>query len=275
MTGSDITRRREAIGLSLDALAESLGEHQEQVAAWERIEGPIPRTLARRLEWCLALAERDAAIRDAGIPDCEVVAAIVAAQPPAATPQDAEALTRKLDAHATGCAICQQRQAVWDAQPPLPPPPLPAWVAIFGRLGEVADRLPPYLRPALWGALAFGAMTLIRVAILLPAGSISRAPQAAAAVGFAVLAGGYGGAIGGIAHHLARRWSLTWGRAGDFFTGVIVAGAVALGVGLPLAAFGGDPMFRSAFWWGVLAIGSLLVGIILGFRTFRREAHPD
>jgi hypothetical protein len=63
MTGSDISRRRSAIGLTLEDLARALHEHPDQVRAWEGIEGTLPRSLARRLDWTLALEEREAAVK--------------------------------------------------------------------------------------------------------------------------------------------------------------------------------------------------------------------
>jgi hypothetical protein len=275
LTGPDIVRRRDAIGLSLDDFAFRLHEHPEQVRAWEGIRSPIPRSLARRLDWVLALAEREAAIRAAGIPPCPVVQELTSTPMPKRTPETLSALAAKLHTHAATCPVCQQRQAVWDAQPPLPPPPLPPFMALLASIHAHAEGLPSYLRPAIWGALGFGALTLFRAAILLGATRGAGLPQAAMAVGLGVAIGAYGGAAWGLAYHFARPAFTRYGRTGDYLTGVAVAAAIGVAVSAPLAAFKVDPLFRKPVWWVILAIAALVIGLVLGHRVFRTRTTPD
>lgn len=65
--------------------------------------------------------------------------------------------------------LCRARDAWVDAHcPPLPEPPLPLWIKGVGLLGKLADRLPPWARPAVHVGAAFGAYSLIKVFFMLP-----------------------------------------------------------------------------------------------------------
>jgi hypothetical protein len=137
-------------------LGDWLTEPADQVEAWERITGPLPASIARRLNWALANEERQQAVEAAGHRVCSEVERILAP----ATPGDVkEALARyeRVEAHMTTCPVCQARKSFLDTLPPLPSPlstwdrlrsPLDSLVA----LADWAEQRPTWLRRGLYGA---------------------------------------------------------------------------------------------------------------------------
>ena len=147
MTGADITRRRQVLDLSLPALAELLNEHPDQLQQWEGIAGRLPGALERRLNWTLALEEREASLRSQGIVPCPERQRLELSAGPTPTNQQVEGLLAQIDTHTAGCPLCQRRQAAIEKLPPPPPVPLPGWVTTLGWIHDRIHRLPAPLRP--------------------------------------------------------------------------------------------------------------------------------
>jgi len=75
----------------------------------------------------------------------------------------------QLTEHQRACPTCLAREAwVKEHCPPLPEPPLPLWVKAIGQLGKLAERLPPWARPAVHVGAVFGAYSLIKLFFMMP-----------------------------------------------------------------------------------------------------------
>ena len=105
LTGPDLQRRRLALGLTARALGDLLDEHGQQVEAWEQITGPLPAPVSRRVDWTLAIEEREHALAAAGHPPCPVAAAFHGTMKPG----DIRAFrlaVKQANEHAQSCLAC-------------------------------------------------------------------------------------------------------------------------------------------------------------------------
>lgn len=267
MTGLDLERRRRALGWTADQLGEAVGEHAEQVGQWERIGGALPGSVARRVEWALALEERQRAMVAAGLPECPVAEGIFAALPAG----DTEAFNRAVEAaelHAGACEACQARARFAETLPPLPPPPLGPLFRAIGGLHQWNQGLPAWLRPGVWGAAGFGAMTLFRVALLsLMRGGPTR--EGGLAILMALGAGAWGGVVGGVAYRAVRPRTRHLGRRGDYLTGIACAWTVLSAFVVPYALYSGNRGFQEPVVWISMVVGATVGGVYLGRAWFR------
>jgi len=268
MTGPELSQRRSRAGLSIEQLAEALDRHVDEVAGWERIEGKLPRSIARDVEWIVASVERGRAFEAAGIPQCEWVVE----RERELDSQDAKALEAwiaQVEAHAKTCAVCQRREAFAQTLPPLPPVPLSPQLRLFVAVSDRIQRLPGWLRPAAVGAILIGGLTIVRALLQLvlrrAAPSLEMPLTVLAAVGL----GAYGGAVGGLAYRAAHQRTKRLGAFGPYALGIICVYAYLLAFGIPLAVFSRDDMFRSASGWIAFAAVGTVLGLIIGRSWFR------
>jgi len=272
MTGPELSQRRSRAGLSIEQLAEALNRHVDEVAGWERIEGNLPRSVARDVEWIVASAERGRAFETAGIPQCPWVAE----RDRELDSQDAKALEAwiaQVEAHAKTCAVCQRREAFAQTLPPLPPVPMSPQLRLLVGVLDRIQRLPGWLRPAAVGAILIGGLTLVRAILLLvirrAAPSLEMLLTVLAALGL----GAYGGAVGGVAYAAAHKPTRKLGAFGPYALGIICAYAYLLAFGIPLAVFGGEELFRSVSGWIAFAVVGTVFGLIIG-RSWFRDSGP-
>ena len=274
MTGADLLHRREMLGLSRDQFADAIAEHPEQIAEWEGIRGTLPSGLSRRLEWALANEERLVAMRAAGIEDCPWVEARLEG----ASSSDLKDLRQRLaavESHGESCPLCQRRKAFVATLPPLPPPPLPASARLIGAMASGVGRLPAWVRPAAWGAIGIGTVTLLRTFLMVALGRVAVSSALVLLVVEAVGLGAYGGAVGGGAYALVRSPLRRYGRAGDYLTGLACAYSYVLAFGLPMALFTSEPMLRRPAGWLVLAVVATVFGLLIGHSWFRARSTPS
>lgn len=274
MTGAELARRRVAAGLTLDQLAEVLGEPAAEVERWESIDGSLPGSLQRRIEWELAVLERDRAIDAAGLPDCATATAIVDGADPARS-KDLERRMRELEAHAPGCEICTARDAFVRTLPPLPPVPHSAAVRALAWMIERGRRLPPWLRPAALGGVLMLALTLFRAIVRIGVGGAPLTARTGLMVLGAAAVGVYLGLLGGLAHHFAGRRVMGVRAVGPYLAGVLVLGAMALGVGVPSWVIGGAPLAEVKADLLVGGVVVPLLGAVLGHALYRPTARDD
>ena len=175
MTASEARDARLALKLSEDALAAETNTTAAIVAAWESGRIKVPRHIAVDLTWRVAQAERFAALEAAGLPQCPWVEAFEAERVPEKL-ADQNAHFERLLAHGKSCDVCKARAAYVDERfPPMPPAPLPAWMTVVRAIGTRIEALPRWARPAVSGAIFFGAYSLFRLIFLVPA--IVRSPR--------------------------------------------------------------------------------------------------
>jgi hypothetical protein len=271
MTGTDLARRRTELGLSHDQVGEWLNEHADQIAAWERISGPLPAGLAKRLDWALANERRERDLEAAGHPPCPEATRILATPPEIGA--DGQLARYKLaQAHAAKCPRCQGRMAAIATLPPLPPLPLPAWMSLFAKVSGQVARLPAALRPAAWGALLMGTWTSAKVVLRLLIFPAGFSPQLAVTVLEAIGLGTYGGAVGGAAYTLVRPRVRHLGRPGDYLTGLACAYAFLLAFGLPVALFTDDRTLQGPLGWGMFFVFATIVGLAIGRSWFKSDS---
>jgi len=274
MTGTDLRRRREALGLSYDQLADVLHEHPDQIAEWEGITGALPGSLSRRLDWVLANEGRIEAIRAAGVEDCQWVERRLQG----ASAHNLKDLQRRLaevEIHGTSCPTCQRRKAFVASLPPLPTPPLPATVRLIGTIIQRVGRLPRWSRPAAWGAIGIGALAVVRVLLMVALGRVALSGALLLLLAQAIGLGAYGGAVGGGAYALVRSPLRRYGRLGDYLTGLACAYSYVLAFGLPIAWLTREPMLQRPEGWLILAAAATVFGLIIGHSWFREASPPS
>lgn len=267
MTGPDLLRRRTELGISLDELAESMEEHVDQVRGYEQIPGKLSAQLALRLEYALAWTDRTKRLNAAGLPSCAELEGIFAGM------KDKKELERRIklaDQHTAKCELCQAREAMMKAFPPLPPMPIPTSARFFMALSTQIERLPKMLRPAGWGAVLIGGMTLVRAGFYFLFHP-TRALQAIGAILAAIGVGAYGGAVGGVVYGVTRPRTLRFGRLGDYLTGLACSFAYLLAFAVPMALFTDEEMLRHVSGWVIFAVLGIVFGIVLGHSLFKHE----
>ena len=212
MTSDELLAARGALGFSHDAMAAELGLTPAIVRAWERGSLAIPRVYADAVQWRVYVHARDVALAESGIAPCQWVERFEA-QPPARSSAEERRRLQTFVAHAEGCSLCRARHAFVRERFPVPPePPLPAWLRFLSAAQARLRRLPEWARPAVTGALVFGAMTLIRILLVFPSPSRvggSWATTAITLVGAILAALVIGAAVGAlwgvVRRFLARR----------------------------------------------------------------------
>ncbi len=270
MTGLDLQRRRIALGLSADALGELVNEHAQQVESWERTSAPLPASLTRRLEWILATQERERQLVAAGHPPCEL-AKQAFGDPKPGNLASVEAAAERVEEHARSCQRCQAREAYLATLPALPDPPFPVTFRLMAGLIQIAERLPPMLRPALYGACLLGVMTIVRGVVMLAVSPRSLSPKTALMLLAAMGIGAYGGAVGGVAYGLVRPRTRRFGRGGDYLTGIACVYAYMLAFLVPLALLGVEPLLYTRMGAGVFVLLGTIFGLVVGHFWFRDD----
>lgn len=158
-----IAAARETIGWSYEKLSEALDVSVDKLRAWEIGQRRIPRRYSRTLQAYVVLAEKDAALRRAGHPQCEWSAA----WDKAPFPEDDDAMLktlRELQDHERTCPTCIAREEYARKHLPPPPPfPMPRSWAVFSVAIEMVDRLPRWPRAFILGALIATAFILFDI----------------------------------------------------------------------------------------------------------------
>lgn len=256
---------RKALGWTDDEVAAELGVTTAVVRGWAAGSAPIPRRHAQQLVWQAAVAERQAALRESGLPECSWLNAHMGV-----IPEDAGALerhARATEAHLASCEVCQARER-YEAEHfgPLPPPPQPAWIGVFQWIAHV----PSWARPAVIGATILIGIVLVRTLFLVPA--LMATPARLGEVVLAIVAAGGAGAAGGLAYSLTRPSLRKLGVVGAYLTGIVCVFAYmgALAVAAPLAF--GERIVEERADLVIFAIVSVFFGLVMGHSWFR---DPD
>src|SRR5687767_9091358 len=164
MTAEDLSRARALLGLSPGELAAEIGLTEPVVRAWENGSLRIPQQYAIQIVWRAAVAERQAALASSGLPECTWVNRWMEAAPPGGGATQREHLD-SLRRHAAVCPHCTARARFVEQNfPPMPDLPVPPALRALRAAGTMLRRFPGWLRAAVVGAVAVGALTIVRVA---------------------------------------------------------------------------------------------------------------
>ena len=260
---------RQRLQQSDEELADFLGVSPGTVLAWIEARREVPRRYAQQIEWLAASAEREAALRDSGLPECHWMQAHVAK--PLADDQDAVLKhVKAANDHVEGCPVCRAReQFIEERFGPMPPMPQSGWMRVFAWI----ERIPPWARPAAVGAAILGAIVSLRVAFALPV--LFSNPDKLGEALLAVAAAAGAGAAGGFAYTLTRPSLRRLGRIGDYLTGIVCVFAYmgALALVAPLAF--GERLIKDRAGLIVFVVVSAFFGLVVGHTWFRGQSAND
>lgn len=265
---------RDALGLSTAELAKELLLDEANVTNWEAGRVRAPKRIERDLIWRAAVARRDEALKHSGLPECAWTTAWEAKLEDPAGQARLQEYIQELNAHSASCDVCSAR-VQWCSEhlPPLPPPPLSPVENLLGHFANAVTKLPPWARPAAWGALIVGAMTLFRGIITMLGQGFSW--MMIGGMLAAIVVAGYAGAVGGVAYYFAKPRVERFGRYAEYVLGIVCVIAYLLAFGIPLALIS-RPGLAELTVMAVIALPvSALFGVILGRQFIPRERRSS
>jgi transcriptional regulator with XRE-family HTH domain len=169
MTSQEAATARQRLGLSVEDLSAELGLTPDVVKGWEAGLVRVPNRVAEDLRWRRALQDREEALLTSGLPDCEWMVAWEKEETPDDTKAHA-AYMERADKHLKVCPVCNAREQFVAARfGEMPKPPLPAWMTALGWVAIRVEKLPEWARPGVWIGLAFGAYSMFRIILFIPA----------------------------------------------------------------------------------------------------------
>ena len=264
MMSRDVQTTRQFLGLTPEQLASELDVTPAVIIAWERGETSPSKHHLRLLEWHRAVRERQQLMHTKGLAQCSTARQLL--EDLMKAPRAGTREQRALDEHEATCPTCIATAAYEKTLPPLPDYPLGPLNRAFTALPERIGRLPPWARPAAWGAVFIGALVLLRAFAFLLLGNFDW--RVLIVVPLGLLLGGYLGAVGGIVYYFVRPRTRQLGRWGDYLTGMACAGGYLLAFLLP-AAIAGDEMGRDPVAWVSAGIMAVVFGLAVGHFAFR------
>lgn len=267
MTAAEFNAARRALGQTDDQLAAELDVTPGVVRAWAAGSTRIPRRCAEQIRWLEALAERDAALRASGLPDCEWMRE----EEERPLPSDTDALLQRakaMTAHAQACPVCTARERyAREHCSSMPALPQPGWMRILGWV----ERVPAWARPAAVGALLLGAIVSLRILFALP--FLFSAPAKMGAALVAVLSAAGAGAAGGASYSLTRPTLRKLRRPGDYLTGIVCVFAYMGSLALVAPYAFGERLIDDRAGWVIFSIVSIFFGLVVGHSWFRETAE--
>jgi hypothetical protein len=270
MTAEDLTRARALLGLSPAELAAEIGQTEPVVRAWEDGSLRIPRQYAIQIVWRAAVAERQAALASSGLPECAWVARWMEMTP--ATGHTQREQVTALRRHAATCPQCTARARFIEQNfPPMPDLPMPGPLRALRAAGKALQRLPRWLRATVVGAVAFTVFSIFQVAGTTMGGEGPSPLDALRLIGFSFLEGAYLGTVAGITYAIVRDPLRKLGRAGDYIAGILCVWAFLLASLIPSQLQTGRPAFDTPDQAAAVAVGSAIIGAIIGHLWFRRR----
>lgn len=258
----EILREREAVGVTLEALAEYAEVEASELAEWER-SGGVPRAYRAQVKWALWAARRDVLLENSELSECEWIQK----QEDDVSDTDPKIIAE----HLNTCEICVARSKYVEEH--VGPMPAMGSGVLMWTLAHV-DRFSGWKRSAVAGALLLLAMAGIGVVILLGIGLVNLD------LGYILQAFGLfivlvvGGAAGGITYHAASPLRQR-GGLGYYGASILTVYGYLLGVlgmiTLATTVVGWeaiDPelgaMLTDPVGWVVAAILGVFFGVVLG-----------
>jgi transcriptional regulator with XRE-family HTH domain len=159
---------RDKLGLSVADLAHELGLTPNVVEAWERGSVSVPSKLAKELKWREAVVDRQRALVESGLAECDWMAAWESEPVPDKLETHTAHLERALN-HQKSCEICQAREKfARERFGEMPARPMAWWMRGLAWIASRAEKLPEWAQPAVWVGLAFGFYSVVRIIFFLP-----------------------------------------------------------------------------------------------------------
>jgi hypothetical protein len=266
VNATELRQARTTLGQSEEELAANLGVAPDLVRTWGTGRTAVPRRYAQEIEWLVAVAEREDALRTSGLPECGWMEAHV--QKP--LPDDPDQIPAHLETgnrHAETCDVCVARDRfVAERFGPMPPMPQPGWMRVVAWF----ERVPSWARPAAVGAVILGAIVSVRILFALPL--LFSVPAKLGEALLAVFAAAGAGAVGGFAFTLTRPRLRRLGRIGDYLTGIVCVfsymGALAL---VAPVAFG-ERVIKDQASLIIFVVVSAFFGLVVGHSWFRDQS---
>jgi hypothetical protein len=273
MTPAEIGDARRRLGLTPERMAVELGIPQHAYEACEEGSATLPRHQAQMLVYLVAAEERDAALAASGLPECSWIAEWDRRAPAADAKLDATVRhMEEAQAHVAECPTCKAREDfVREHFPDMPAPPAPTWIRVAGAANDWLQKRPAWMRPALVGAAALAAMTLVRVVFLLP--SAASNPGALGTALLAVLLASGAGAVGGLVYALAGRPLRGVPVVGPYLAGIVAVAGYMTAIVTMMALSGEERVVDGGVGDGIatVAIVSVLFGCVVGHQWLRPE----
>lgn len=263
MTGRQVRERREALGVPTERFAEALGV---PVATLTELEGAgrIPARLGERLArvlWEFASAD---ALAESGLPECDAVRALLAADPP-----DERAVAH----HLRRCPICHARAAYVHHRVGHAPRP-PGLTGLAMRVVDLFGDGPAWLRSAMGGVAMVLTLVAAPIVICLASALIFRDHEyvgwAVVFSAVALVAGGCGGLVYAATARLRERgtvghdvsWVLSVYSYIALTIAVVYEASFKLRVIPPQADVAA--MARQPWEWAFLLVVGAIFGVIIG-----------
>jgi transcriptional regulator with XRE-family HTH domain len=175
MTPQEAIAARNILGLTQENLAADLGLTPSVIAAWEAGSVRIPKRFEEQLRFDAAVKERGDAVAASGLQECEIDKAWENEK----LPDDPKAMNEYLERglkHRASCPRCIARdEFIKNRFGKMPPMPMSTSMRAFGAVADTLEKWPRWAQPAGWGALLFGAYSVMRVVFMLP--RLARNPQ--------------------------------------------------------------------------------------------------
>jgi transcriptional regulator with XRE-family HTH domain len=146
VTPQELATIRKRLGLTPDSLAAELNLTPGIVEAWESGRIGASRRAEQWLTWRGAMLDRDEAVSASGLPECATLRAVATDVTGGEGTKAARQRADTVLAHLAVCPTCLARKRFLDERfPPMPPPPLPAALAlivwIHGRINAIRLRI--------------------------------------------------------------------------------------------------------------------------------------
>jgi DNA-binding XRE family transcriptional regulator len=268
MNGPALVEARTRLARTPDQMAAELGIPPHAYAACEAGRATLPRRHAEQLAFRLGAIDREEALAASGLPACTWMERWGAELPASRAALDAH--VARAESHASTCTTCRARDAfIAERFPPLEAPSLPGWARALNAFGGWVEARPDWLRPAIWGASALVALTMLRVLFALPLAV--REPRVLLVALGALLASAAIGTFGGLVYALLGRPLRPLPVVGPYLAGIVGVGGYLL-AGLALVSLTDDAPRDPASLTTILLVVSLLLGAFVGHRWLRAPA---
>lgn len=265
MTTAEFNEARKILARTDDQLAADLDVTPDVVRAWADGRARVPKRHARLIQYSVAAEERQSALRASGLPECEWMRK-KDEELEKLGDDDLLEVAKEMKEHSKTCPMCVARARFLDEHfGPMPALPAPPWLRIFGLIAAI----PSWARPAAIGAIALGAITMLRILAALPLLLSNPAKVGEALV--AVLAAACAGAAGGAIYSLARPVLRKLGRVGDYLTGIVCVFAYMGALALVAPYAFGERLVNGRGDLAMFAILSAFFGLFIGHSWFRER----
>jgi DNA-binding XRE family transcriptional regulator len=152
MSPSEFMAARKTLGLTHEEMADELGLTPHVIAGIENRNARVPKGIESKVNWLVAVAQRDAVLAASGLPECPVALKLELELERAFDQRnldDAEKADEALTTHSADCRACNALEEYANKHaPPIPDFPESVWLRPITYLLGLLERLPPPLFPS-------------------------------------------------------------------------------------------------------------------------------